>query len=131
MKDCIFCQIAASKSPSYKIYEDDLFLGFLDIYPKSRGHTLLIPKKHYQWVYDVEEFERYWKAALKVTKAIRKSQKPYFIQYLTFGLDVPHAHIHIIPYYKELSPIEAVAIKESFTKEQMNEIAESICNGLT
>lgn len=126
MQDCIFCQIVDGKASSYKVYEDNLFLGFLDIYPKSKGHTLLIPKKHYQWVYDVEEFERYWKVALKVTKAIRKSQKPYFIQYLTFGLDVPHAHIHIIPYYKELSPTEAVTIKESFTKEQMNEIAEKI-----
>lgn len=130
MKDCIFCQIVTGKSPSYKVYEDDLFFGFLDIYPKSRGHTLLIPKKHYQWVYDVEEFERYWKTTLKVTKAIQKSQKPYFIQYLTFGLDVPHAHIHIIPYYKELSPIEAVAIKEDLSKQELTEIASKIIQSL-
>ncbi len=130
MEDCIFCQIVAGKSPSYNIYEDDLFVGFLDIFPKTKGHVLLIPKKHYTWVHDVPEFGSYWEIALKIAKALQKTFNPYFIQYLTFGLDVPHAHIHIIPYYKALSVAETVSAKENFSKEEMTEIAEKIREAL-
>lgn len=97
MDDCLFCKIIRGELPSYKIYEDDLFFGFLDIFPRVLGHTLLIPKKHYRWVYDVPEFEQYWKTVLKVTTAIKKGLQPYFITYVTHGLEVPHAHIHILP----------------------------------
>lgn len=128
MQDCIFCKIIAGESPSYKVYEDDDFLGFLDIYPKTIGHTLVVPKKHYQWVYDLskDEFETYWGITHKITKAIQKSFSPYFISYLTYGLDVPHAHIHIMPYYKEVGPAESVTLKEHLSKEQLTEIAEKI-----
>ena len=53
MQECIFCQIVAGKLPSYKVYEDEEFLAFLDIFPKSTGHTLVIPKKHVEWVWDL------------------------------------------------------------------------------
>lgn len=97
MENCIFCQIVAKKLPSYQIYEDELFLGFLDIKPRVIGHTLLIPKKHYRWVYEVPKFGKYWEIALKITQVIQKSLKPDFVSYITHGLDVEHAHIHIMP----------------------------------
>ena len=125
MKDCIFCQIVAGKSPAYKVYEDDSFFAFLDIYPGTRGHTLVIPKKHYQWVYDVPEFDEYWLVVLKVTKAIQKALKPIFVTYLTYGLQVPHAHIHILPRTEENKDMVA-PLQGSLEKEKMQEIAEKI-----
>lgn len=97
MNKCVFCQIVEKKMPCYQVYEDELFLGFLDIYPRVLGHTLLIPKKHYRWVYEVPEFGKYWEAALKITQAMHKALKPDFVSYITHGLDVEHAHIHIMP----------------------------------
>lgn len=97
MENCIFCKIVRGELPSYKVYEDDNFFAFLDIHPRAKGHTLIIPKKHYQWVYDVPEFGNYWETTLKITKALQETMKPLFINYVTYGLDVSHAHIHIIP----------------------------------
>lgn len=98
MDDCIFCKIIKGEIPCYKVYEDNLFLAFLDINPVSFGHTLVIPKIHYRWVYDVVEFEKYWQIARKILLGIKNSSlKPDFITFLTMGNDVPHAHIHIIP----------------------------------
>ena len=60
MDNCIFCKIINSEIPCTKIYEDENYLAFLDVEPKSEGHTLLIPKKHYRWIYDVENFSEYF-----------------------------------------------------------------------
>ena len=97
VENCIFCQIVSQKLPCFKVYEDEDFLAFLDIYPRVEGHTLVIPKKHYRFVYDVPNFGAYWERALKITKAMQKALNPYFITYLTHGLQVPHTHIHIMP----------------------------------
>ena len=98
MEDCIFCKIIEGKIPCYKIYEDDNFLAFLDINPVSVGHTLLIPKKHYRWVYDVPNFGEYWQIAQKIALNIKNSPlNPEYISFLTMGNEVEHAHIHIIP----------------------------------
>ncbi len=99
MENCIFCKIVKGELPCYKIWEDEKYLAFLDINPSSTGHTLVIPKKHYQWVYDVDNFGEYWETALEVTKKLQKALKPMYISYFTHGILVPHAHIHIIPRY--------------------------------
>lgn len=96
MEDCIFCKIVKGQLPSYKTFENDDFLGFLDIYPTVKGDTLIIPKKHYRWVYEVPNFTEYWDAVYRVTKAIQKTLQPQWLNYYTFGL-IPHAHIHILP----------------------------------
>jgi histidine triad (HIT) family protein len=95
--DCIFCQIVSGKIPSFKIYEDDQFLGFLDIKPLNSGHSLLIPKAHYRWVYDVPESGHYWEIAKTIALHTRKVLGCDYISFLTMGNEVPHAHIHIIP----------------------------------
>lgn len=127
MKDCIFCQIVKGKSPSYKIYEDEYFYGLLDIFPASKGHSLLIPKKHYRWVHDVEKFSEYWEKALVIKKALDKAFKPEWVQYLTHGV-IPHAHIHIIPRYDTVDFINVVPKQGilKFNKEEMEEIAKKI-----
>lgn len=130
MQDCIFCQIVTSKSPSYKIYEDENFYGFLDIFPTTRGHSLLIPKKHFRWVHDVSDFGLYWETALKIESAIEKGLKPKWVQYFTHGL-ISHAHIHILPRYDEIGggflPDGKIAPPN---KEEMNKIAKKIRQNL-
>ena len=129
MKDCIFCQIVAKQLPCYQIYEDELFLGFLDIYPRVLGHTLLIPKKHYRWVYDVPEFGKYWKTVLKITQAMQKSLNPDFVSYITHGLDVKHAHIHIMPRHKSES--EFVPEIKKVSQTEFQNLAKKISSQLT
>lgn len=124
MNDCIFCKIVKKELPCYKVYEDEDFLGFLDIYPMVEGHTLLIPKKHYRFVYDVPNFDRYWLAALKITNAMKKVFSPYFITYLTYGLEVPHAHIHILPRSKEETNF--VPEQKRFSQEKFKKISEKL-----
>lgn len=99
MDDCIFCKIARGDIPCQKIYEDEKFLAFLDIEPFTEGHTLVIPKTHYRWVYDLPNFGDYWQFAQKTTQIIQKNLNPLYISYITMGNMVPHAHIHIIPRY--------------------------------
>lgn len=127
MNQCIFCQIAEGKSPSYQLYEDDRFMAFLDIFPRVRGHALLIPKKHYLWVYDIPDFSGYWNVALKVTRAMQRALKPTFVTYVTHGLDVPHAHIHILPRQSEK---EFVPDVKQFTPDEMKETARLIADGI-
>ena len=99
-KDCIFCKIVAGEIPCYKVYEDDQFLGFLDIAPFSRGHCLIIPKAHIRWVQDVPNVGQYFQTTTRVLKAVEKVLNPLLIHYLTWG-DIHHAHIHIIPRYQD------------------------------
>lgn len=101
MKGCLFCQIAKGKIPCYKVYEDKDFLGFLDIYPLNPGHTLLIPKKHYRWVNQVPDFEKYWGIGGELSQAIEKVLQADYSCFITLGHEVPHAHIHIIPRFSE------------------------------
>ena len=125
-KSCIFCEIVARKKPSFKVYEDNEFLGILDTIPRAIGHTLLLPKKHYRWVYDVANFGEYWQKALKVTRAIQKAFKPAFISYVTLGRVVSHAHIHIIPYESETSGESFFPSVKNLEDYHMEEIARRI-----
>ena len=125
MDNCIFCKIVQGEAPSYKVYEDEGYLGFLNIFPRTKGHALLIPKKHYRWVYDVED-GKYWKAVVKTTKAMNNSLRPKMITYFTFGLDVHHAHFHIVPRYGDVSDEGVFPEVKKFSKEELKEIAEKI-----
>ena len=98
MDNCIFCKIIKGEIPCQKVYEDDKFLAFLDINPIAIGHTLLIPKTHYRWVYDIPNFGEYWQVAQKIAVDIKNSAlNPEYISFITMGNEVEHAHIHIIP----------------------------------
>lgn len=124
MKNCIFCKIVKKELPCYHVYEDEEFLGFLDIFPRVKGHTILIPKKHYRWTYDVPNFGTYWEVTLKITKAMQKAMKPEFVTYVSYGLEVPHAHIHILPRMKGESAF--VPETKQFKKKEFEEVAEKI-----
>lgn len=126
--NCVFCQIVNKKSPAHLVYEDKNFLAFLDIYPRVEGHTLVIPKNHYRFVYDVPDFAQYWLVALKITQAMKKVFQPYFITYATHGLEVPHAHIHILPRQKnETSYTPEV---KNLPSQKLQQIAQKLRNAL-
>jgi len=128
MEDCIFCKIVSGKIPCYKVYEDDLFIGFLDIKPLNPGNSLLIPKTHYRWVFDVPEFGRYFETAKKISMATIPIVKVETVSLLTLGFEVPHAHIRIIPRFEHdqhTHGIDTLAITKQ-TKEQMAEISGKI-----
>ncbi len=97
MKDCIFCKIVAGEIPSYKVYEDENFLAFLDIHPQSPGHIQVIPKKHYRWVWDVENVGEYFEVARKIAKAQMKAFDTDWILSKIVGDEVEHAHIWVFP----------------------------------
>ncbi len=129
MENCLFCKIVRGDLPAFKVYEDDLFIGFMDIFPKAKGHTLVIPKAHHRWVYDVPQFEEYWGAARKITAAIQKGLHPKWVSYYTYGA-VPHAHIHILPRDENPDTLaETAALIPSpvtMTKEEIAALAEQI-----
>ncbi len=129
MDNCIFCQIVAGKIPCHQVYQDDQFLAFLDINPITPGHTLVIPKKHYRWVYDLPNFGQYWQVAQKVALNIKNSRlKPESISFITMGDEVPHAHIHIIPRHlnDNLQPVLQSFPHHKLTDLQLAEIKDII-----
>lgn len=95
--DCIFCKIIAGEIPAAKVYEDEKFLAFLDIHPQSPGHTQVIPKKHYRWVWDVPKVGEYFEVVKKIAQAQKKAFNTDFILSRIVGDEVHHAHIWVFP----------------------------------
>lgn len=107
MEDCIFCKIISGKIPAAKVYEDDNVLCFLDIMPANKGHTLIIPKKHYETLLDIPEEDLGYLlvASKKIARALSSSvgNGSYNIVMNNgklAGQIVPHAHVHVIPRFK-------------------------------
>lgn len=97
MENCIFCKIVNRIIPANIVYEDDNFLAFLDINPQSPGHTQIIPKEHYRWVWDVPNAGEYFEVAKKIALAQRKAFNTDFILSRIVGDEVHHAHIWVFP----------------------------------
>jgi histidine triad (HIT) family protein len=97
MENCIFCKIVRGEIPSYKVYEDDKFLAFLDINPQSPGHTQVIPKDHHRWVWDVPNIGEYFEVVRKVALAQRKAFDTDWILSKIVGDEIEHAHIWVFP----------------------------------
>lgn len=96
--ECLFCKIVSRQLPAQLVYEDELYLGFLDIRPEQPGHVQLIPKQHYRWVWDVPTIASYMQAAQKIALAQRKAFGTDFIVSRIVGDEVPHAHIWLVPH---------------------------------
>jgi histidine triad (HIT) family protein len=100
MKDSIFTKITKGEIPSYKIYEDSRTFAFLDIHPKQPGHTLVIPKRQIEFVWDLDD-EDYGALMITVKKVAERLRavldRPY-VGILVVGIDVPHAHVHVYPF---------------------------------
>ena len=96
MDDCIFCKIVKGEIPADKVYEDDDFLAFLDIHPVSIGHTLIIPKTHYRWVWDVPQIGSYFEVVKKIAHAEQKAFNQEAIWSGIKGDEVSHAHMSVM-----------------------------------
>ena len=123
----IFSKIVRGEIPCYKIAEDEKFYSFLDINPLSKGHTLVIPKKETDYIFDIDddEYEGLFLFAKKIAKAIEKVIKCEKIGIAVIGLEVRHAHIHLIPLYGALD-IDFSRPKLKLSDEEFKEIADKI-----
>ncbi|MFA9288700.1 MAG: HIT family protein [Weeksellaceae bacterium] len=124
MEDCIFCKIINKEKPAHIVYEDEQFMAILDVFPRVKGHTLLIPKTHARWVNDVEPFGRYWEVARTIAKKLQKHLNTEYLSYVTLGDEVPHAHIHIMP-QQEVGAIKFGQVV-SQTNEDLSALAAEI-----
>lgn len=125
----IFTKIVNGDIPSYKIEEDDQYLAFLDAMPLVEGHTLVIPKKEVDFIFDLQspDYTGLWSFAQKVAKKLEKAYPDKRIAVAVVGLEVPHAHIHLIPIEK----MEDMNFKNSRLKlspEEYQEIQNTIIN---
>lgn len=123
----IFSKIISGEIPSYKIAEDENFLAFLDVFPIAKGHTLVIPKKEVDYIFDLdsETYRSLWSFAQNVSKKIEKAIPCQRIGIAVIGLEVPHAHIHLVP-INSVGDINFSKPKLSFSEEEMASIAQSI-----
>ncbi|MBI3501581.1 MAG: HIT family protein [Bacteroidetes bacterium] len=123
----IFSKIVKGEIPCYKIAESENYLAFLDVFPLAKGHTLVIPKKETDYIFDIEdeEFAGLQLFSKKVARAIEKAIPCKRIGVAVLGLEVPHAHIHLIP-INNVSDINFSRPKLNLPKEEMEEIAKKI-----
>ena len=125
----IFTKIVNGEIPSYKIAEDERYYAFLDINPIAKGHTLVIPKQETDYIFDLDDetLSGLHVFAKRVAHAMEKTIPCKRIAVLVLGLEVPHAHIHLIPLNKE-TDANITNPKLKFSTEEMQETAEKIKN---
>ncbi|NDW10601.1 HIT family protein [Dysgonomonas sp. 520] len=123
----IFSKIVAGEIPSYKIAEDQDYYAFLDINPMGKGHTLVIPKMEIDYIFDLDDqtLSGMMLFAKKVAKAIAKAIECKRVGVMVVGMEVPHAHIHLIPINKE-SEMSLSNPKLKLNPEEFVEICERI-----
>ena len=127
----LFARIASGEIPSYKIAEDERFFAFLDINPLAKGHTLVIPKQEIDYIFDMDEdmFRDLWQFAMKVAKAIKKTVPCIKVGVAVIGLEVPHAHIHLVPLNK-MDDINFSRPKLTFPADEMKKLASDIARAV-
>jgi histidine triad (HIT) family protein len=127
----IFSKIVNGEIPAYKVAEDENFLAFLDIFPVAKGHTLVIPKKEVDYIFDLDDdlYIGLQAFAKKVATGLKKAIPCQKVGVLVLGLEVPHAHIHLIPMQTEADVLN-FSNKKKFTPEEFNEIKELISSNI-
>ncbi len=126
--DCLFCKIGRGEVPCYKIYEDQKYLAFLDIRPLTPGHTLVIPKEHFKWVWDVKPAGEYFEVITKVANHFRAQLGDEFLMSLTHGEGVPHAHYHLVPRGEGSRKVVEAGVGASYKLEEKE--AKEVVNKL-
>ena len=125
----IFSKIAAGQIPSYKCAENEQFYAFLDINPVGKGHTLVIPRREVDYIFDMDDDElaEFQKFAKRVAVAIRKAFPCKKVAQVVLGLEVPHAHIHLIPINSE-ADVDFRCEKMQLSADEMQQIADKIAS---
>lgn len=123
----IFTKIVNNDIPSYRIAEDEHYLAFLDAFPLVKGHVLVIPKQEVDYLFDLEDdvLAGLMVFAKKVAKALEQSIDCERIGVAVIGLEVPHAHVHLVP-INHVGDIDFSQPKLKLSKEEMTKIAETI-----
>ena len=123
----IFSRIVAGEIPCYKVAENEKFFAFLDIAPLAKGHTLVIPKREVDYFYDLEddELQEMIVFAKSIAKKIQATTACKKVATVVLGLEVPHAHIHLVPMNTE-NDVDFKREKLSLTPEEFAEIAKSL-----
>ncbi|MFN8286805.1 MAG: HIT family protein [Chitinophagales bacterium] len=123
----IFTRIINGEIPCYKIAEDDNYFAFLDIFPLAKGHVLVVPKKETDYIFDIDDaaLAGMMVFAKKVALAVGKSVPCQRVGVAVIGLEVPHAHIHLVP-LNTVSDIDFSRPKLKVEKEEMEAIASAI-----
>ena len=123
----IFSKIVRNELPSFNVYENENHIAFLDINPLKIGHTLVIPKKEIDYIFDInsKEYDELWNFAKIVAKGMRKVIECERISIVVMGLDVPHAHIHLIP-FNNINDIDFSKPKLKISNEEMQKTADLI-----
>lgn len=123
MADTVFTKIIKGEIPCHKVYEDELTFAFLDIHPKTPGHTLVIPKKQIAYAWDLpdEDYKALMDTVKKVALKIREVLKPNFVGEEVIGIDVPHTHVHVFPFnnieeYRKVVDMEAEPDQEALAE---------------
>ena len=127
----IFTKIVRKEIPSYKVHENDRFYAFLDINPLKKGHALVIPKNEVDYIFDLEsdEYQNLWRFAKIVDNGMKKVIHCKRISIVVMGLEVPHAHIHLIP-LDNMNDINFNQPKLNLSSEEMQQIADKIRNAI-
>jgi len=127
----IFTRIVNGEIPSYKVAEDKDFYAFLDISPLAKGHTLVIPKKEVDYIFDLDDdlYSRMNLFAKKVARAIEKSVTCKRIGVAVIGLEVPHAHIHLVP-LNDIGDLNFANPKLKLSPDEFRELAGKISDNL-
>ena len=133
---CIFCRIVSRKSPSSVVYEDEKYIGFLDIYPFSRGHTLVCPKEHGETIWDMKETDiaELFQVAFKVSKAVVAAVEADGFRFVQNNGEaanqvVAHVHVHVIPV--KMEDKGRFVDRKRFAPDEMEETARSIRSRLS
>ena len=123
----IFSRIVAGEIPSWKVAEDERFYAFLDINPLTEGHTLVIPKKEVDYIFDLdaETFAGLWSFAARVAGAVKAAVPCKRVGVAVLGMEVPHAHIHLVPLQTE-GDMDFRKDKKQLPAERFAEIASAI-----
>ena len=129
--ESVFSKIAKGEIPSYKVAEDDRYFAFLDINPLAEGHTLVIPKKETDYIFDLDETEYsgLFLFAKKVAEALRKVIPCERIGIAVIGLEVAHAHIHLVP-INSIYDLDFKKPKLKLSPEKLKSIAEEIAGAI-
>ena len=123
----IFSKIVSGDMPAYKVAEDENYLAFLDIFPLAYGHVLVIPKKETDYIFEIDsdEYLELFRFAKQVANAMNQVIVCKRIGMAVIGLEVPHAHIHLVP-LNNVSDINFERPKLKFSEDKMREIAQKI-----
>ena len=128
----IFSKIVSGEIPAHKVAEDENYLAFLDIFPVAKGHTLVIPKKEVDYIFDMDDdlYNGLQAFAKKVAIGLKKAIPCQKVGVLVLGLEVPHAHIHLIPMQNEADVLN-FSNKKKFTPEEFSKIKKLISSNIS